>query len=101
MKRIFVLVVVFAISLLAAAQTEKMADAQHVPTLPQLQKMISRFAPTEMKVDTSGLSAGDRKAIAKLIEASRLVDLIQLEQRWSNNEGLYNKLRKETTPLGK
>ncbi|MCU1285140.1 MAG: hypothetical protein JWO13_1490 [Acidobacteriales bacterium] len=101
MKKIVVVLVVFAISLVASAQTEKKANSKQLPTLPQLQKMMSRYAPTELKVDTSGLSAGDRKAIAKLIEASRIVDQIQLEQRWNNNEALYNKLKKEASPLGK
>jgi hypothetical protein len=47
------------------------------------------------------LSDGDRKAIAKLIEASRLVDDIQLEQRWKGNEALYTQLSKEQSALGK
>ena len=45
-------------------------------SLADLQRMIARFAPTEIRVDTSALSAGDQKALVKLIEASRIVNTI-------------------------
>ena len=35
--------------------------AANVPDLAQLQKMTARFAPTEMNVDLSKLSAGDQQ----------------------------------------
>ena len=50
--------------------------------------MIARFAPTEMRADVSKLSPGDRKALAKLIEASRILDDIFLKQLWSGNQAL-------------
>ncbi|MBA5686534.1 dipeptidyl-peptidase 3 family protein [Rugamonas apoptosis] len=67
----------------------------------ELNKMTARFAPVELKADTSKLSAGDRKAIAKLVEAAKLVDVLQLRQRWASNEALWAALQKDTTPLGK
>ena len=76
-------------------------SAEPIPDLPQLNKMIARFAPSEMRVDISGLSPGDRKALVKLIEASRLLDELFLEQIWSGNRSLHSKLRQDTTPLGK
>src|SRR5690348_4398538 len=75
--------------------------AADVPDLPQLQKMIARFAPTEIRVDVSKLTAGDRQALAKLVEASRVLDDIFLQQLWEGNKPLYAKLQRETTPLGK
>ena len=42
-----------------------------IPDLAQLDKMIARFAPTELRADVSKLSPGDRQALVKLIEASR------------------------------
>ena len=75
--------------------------ASKVPDLAQLQKMTARFAPTELKVDVSGLSDGDRKALAKLIEAARLIDPIFMQQYWSGDLALYAKLQKDTSPLGK
>jgi hypothetical protein len=70
-------------------------------TVADLNKMTQRFAPVELKADTSGLSAGDRKAIAKLIEAAQIVDTLQLRQRWEGNEALWAALQKDTSPLGK
>jgi hypothetical protein len=67
----------------------------------QLNKMSQRYAPVALTADTSQLSAGDKKAIAKLIEAAKIVDVLQLRQRWSGNEALWAALQKDTTPLGK
>jgi hypothetical protein len=70
-------------------------------SLAELQKMTARFAPVELRVDTSKLSPGDRAALAQLIEASRIVNRIFLQQIWTGNLALERKLRADTTPLGK
>ena len=67
----------------------------------ELERMIARFAPTELRVDTSALSAGDRKALGKLIEASRVIDDIFLTQLWSGNHELLHKLERDKSPAGK
>jgi len=78
-----------------------LAVTAEVPDLAQLNKMIAQFAPTELRADVAKLSPGDRQSLAKLIEASRLLDDIFLQQLWSGNEALYAKLGHEGTPLGK
>jgi hypothetical protein len=81
---------------------EPAAPAVAAPaTVTQLQAMAKRFAPVDLTADTSTLSAGDRVAIARLIEAAKIVDTLQLRQRWSGNEALWAALQKDTTPLGK
>jgi hypothetical protein len=75
--------------------------ASNSPDLAQLDKMIARFAPTELRADISKLSPADRAALAKLIEASRLLNDIFLKQMWSGNVDLYEKLKRDPTPLGK
>jgi len=72
-----------------------------IPDLSQLDKMIARFKPTELRVDVSKLSAGDRQALPKLVEAARVLNDIFLTQMWSGNHALYAKLRRDTTALGK
>ena len=62
--------------------------------------MIARFAPTPLRADTSKLTPGDRQALAKLVEASRVLNEIFLQQLWSGNQALYAKLKQNTTPLG-
>lgn len=71
-----------------------------MPDLAQLKKMSAQFAPIDLKRDESGLSAGDRKALPKLIEAARAMDSLFLEQLWAGNRALYDKLQKDATPLG-
>src|SRR5260370_39666136 len=89
MKKIFLLVPMLALS------------ALNIPDLAQLQRMTARFAPTELRADVSGLSPGDRKALAKLIQASQVLNDIFLNQLWSGNQALYAKLKRDTSPLGK
>ncbi|HEY6273658.1 MAG TPA: hypothetical protein VIX19_16885 [Terriglobales bacterium] len=76
------------------------AAAQTVPDAAELDRMASRFAPTPLEVDTSTLSAGDKQALVKLIEASRIVNTLFMEQLWSGNLSLYKKLQQDKTPLG-
>jgi len=71
-----------------------------MPDLAQLQKMAARFTPTPIRVDTSRLSAGDRQALVKMIQASRTLNQIFMKQLWSGNLALYAQLQKDTTPLG-
>lgn len=72
-----------------------------VPDLAELNRMIARFAPAELKVDTSRLSAGDKQALARLIEAARVLDHLFLNQKWSGNAALHSRLEKDTSALGK
>jgi len=78
-----------------------LAATQTMPDLAQLEKMTARFAPTELRADISKLAPRDRQALVKLIEASRILNDIFLQQLWSGNEALYAKLQRDTTPLGK
>jgi hypothetical protein len=72
-----------------------------MPDLNQLHQMTARFAPVKIKYDTSKLSAGDKKALAKLIEAAKILNTVFMDQLWSGNRDLYAQLQKDTTPLGK
>jgi hypothetical protein len=83
----------------AFAQSEKMT-AQDA-TAAELKKMAARFAPVDLRADISHLSAGDRAALRKLLEAAKVVDTLQLRQRWEHNEKLNAPLQKDTTPLGR
>lgn len=69
-------------------------------TAQQLTAMSARYAPVELTADVTHLSFGDRLAIAKLVEAAKLVDVLQLRQRWSGNEALWTALKKDKSTLG-
>lgn len=87
--------------LLGAGTATAAVVGPRVATLSELDVMARRYAPVDLAADVSALSAGDRAAIAKLIEAAKIVDVLQLRQRWSGNEALWNVLKKDTTALGK
>jgi hypothetical protein len=87
--------------LLLAAGTAVAAAGPHVATIAELDVMAKRYAPVELSADVSALSRGDRAAIVKLIEAAKIIDVLQLRQRWAGNEVLWNVLKKDTTALGK
>src|ERR1035441_9922718 len=78
-----------------------LAAAAVMPDLNQLTQMSARFAPVTLKYDAAGLSAGDRQALPKLVEAARVLNHLFLDQLWSGNRELYAKLLRDTTPLGK
>ncbi len=75
--------------------------AATIPDLAELNRMIARFAPAELKVDTSALAAGDKQALQKLIEAAHVIDGLFLTQRWSGNAALRAQLQKDSSALGK
>ncbi len=88
-------------TLMATAQnTPKSPAPPSSPDLNELNRMAARFAPAPLEVDLSGFSAGDKKALAKLIEAGRIVNHIFMQQLWSGDLALYQKLEQDKSPLG-
>ena len=72
------------------------------PQLVELQKKQARFAPVELHVDSSKLEPADQQALAKLVEAAKVIDeLFRNEQVWSGNRALREKLAADTSELGK
>lgn len=78
------------------------ASAAEVP-LPnetELRAMTARFAPVVVKVDISALPANEKLALAKMVEAARIMDTLFLRQVAPNNETVLNRLLEMETPLG-
>lgn len=69
-------------------------------TADNLDRMASRFARVDLRVDTTQLTPADRKALVKLIEASRVINHVFLGQIWSGNAALLEKLKQDHSPLG-
>src|SRR5581483_1662159 len=76
-------------------------SANGFPDAAHLKQMIARFALTPLEVNVSGLSAGDKQALSKLIEASRVINDIFLTQLWSGNHAELAKLEKDSSSLGR
>ena len=71
-----------------------------VPDEARLRAMTARFAPVAIGADISALPEAERRALAKTIEAARLVDAIFLRQVWAGNESLLLELLGDRSPLG-
>jgi hypothetical protein len=83
-----------------SAKSQSKATAGQFPNAAELNKMTARFAPTPLKVDISHLSAGDKQALAKLIEAGRIYNDIFMDQLWSGDRALYHKLQGDKSAVG-
>ena len=68
---------------------------------PELERKIARFAPTTLTADTSKLSAKDRQALEKIIEAAKWLDPLFRRQVWSGNEALEKKLMADKSAVGR
>jgi hypothetical protein len=62
--------------------------------------MADRFAPTDLTVDLSRLSPSDRLVLARLVEASKVIDALFLRQVWDGNEAMLLDLIRDRTPEG-
>jgi hypothetical protein len=97
MRRIFLASVLIMTTCIA----QETATSTSVPDLAELKTMSARFAPTPLQVDTSKLSAGDRKALVQLVQAARIVNHIFMNQFWSGDVALYQKLQQDKSALGR
>ncbi len=84
-----------------SAQQAAKANQSSLPNAAQLRQMIARFAPTRLDVNPAKLSSGDQQALAKLIQASRVINHIFMNQLWSGNLAELAKLEKDSSPLGR
>jgi hypothetical protein len=85
--------------LAAAATLAAQGDA--LPNTVKLQSMTARFAPTEITADLSKLSPTDRQVLAKLVEASKILDELFLRQVWAGNDSMLLDLSQDQTPEGR
>ena len=76
------------------------ASAYPAPDTADLKRMSARFAPTELRVDLSHLSAGDRTALAELVRAARILDDVFIDQLWSGGHAELAKLKQDHSDLG-
>src|SRR5262245_22156114 len=88
-------------AVLVAATAVLAAQEPRMPATADLQRMAARFAPTEITADVSRLSPNDRRVLAKLVEASKIIDALFLRQVWSGNEAMLLNLAADQTPEGR
>ncbi|MGH9143547.1 MAG: dipeptidyl-peptidase 3 family protein, partial [Vicinamibacterales bacterium] len=86
---------VCAAAVLVRAQEARMPDTQ------ALQQMAARFAPTDISADLSTVSDPDRRVLARLVEASKIVDGLFLRQVWAGNDAMLADLARDPSPDGR
>ena len=57
--------------------------------------MTARFAPADIRADMSALPENERKALARLVDAARLMDSLFLRQVWAGNDAMLQGLSRE------
>ena len=86
---------------IVAASVAVGAQTPSAPGVDQLKNMSARFAPVEISADGSKLPANERQALAKLVEAAKVMDTLFLRQVWAGNETMLLGLLQDTSPLGR
>jgi hypothetical protein len=87
--------------LTTASLLAQTAEKTQLPDAAKLEQMSARFAPTEIAADLSRLSPNDRKALAKLVEASQIIDGIFLRQAWAGNPSMLLDLAGDQSAEGR
>jgi hypothetical protein len=93
-----------ALALLLAASASAapaIPSAAKLPDAAALRKLDAQYAPVDLVVDVSRLPEGERRALALLVEASRVVDGLFLRQQWAGAEGMLLALLDDPSPLGR
>ena len=70
------------------------------PGAARIEVMAARYAPVDIGADLSGLPGDERKALARLVRAGRVMDALFLRQVWSGNGAVLFDLLADGTPLG-
>ena len=78
-----------------------MAQGGTVSEATRLQQMTARFAPTDIRVDLTKIAPNDRKVLAKLVEASKIMDALFLRQVWVGNEAMMIDLARDDSATGR
>ncbi|MFP2910846.1 dipeptidyl-peptidase 3 family protein, partial [Pyxidicoccus sp. 3LFB2] len=89
-----------AVLLSGAASAAEKTPAR-IPDAAELQRMTARFAPVELRVDLKALPDHEKRALGKLVQASKLMDALFLRQRWAGNDTLLLDLLRDDSPLGR
>ena len=80
MRRLLTFLLVSTIMATAQKTPAPSSAETSTPNAEELNQMAARFAPAPLEVDLSSLSAGDKKALAKLIETGRIVNHLFMQQ---------------------
>jgi hypothetical protein len=98
MRNLFLLLagLIAVSSPLASTATENSS-----PDEAKLRQMTARFAPVDIKVETSHLPANEQLALHKMIDAAKILDAVFLRQVAPLNPTYLSTLIRDDSPLGR
>ena len=88
-------------TLATTVSSEEPKPSSPLPDAARLEAMAARFAPVPIGTDISKLPPNERQALARLVEAARILDPLFVRQSWAGSEALLMQLLADTTPLGR
>lgn len=98
MRKLFVLL--GGLLALSSSSVARVAETSF-PDETKLKQMTARFAPVDIKVDTSYLPANEQLALSKLIAASKILDALFLRQVAPLNPSYLSALIRDDSSLGR
>jgi hypothetical protein len=99
MKHVPILHVIALTAAVAATGVSPVAqEKKSAAATATLQTQIARFAPVDIGADVASLPENERKALAKLVDAARIMDSLFLKQAWVGNDAMLQDLARGTTP---
>jgi len=90
----------FVSALLFTAAVAPATEAP-LPNEAELRAMTARFAPVTVKADISALPANEKLALAKMVEAAKIIDALYLRQVAPLTPTYLAQLATDDSPLGR
>jgi hypothetical protein len=84
-----------------AASVAVSAQNSAAPNADQLKAKTARFAAVDLSADITKLPANERQALARLVDAAKVMDTLFLRQVWAGNETMLLSLLQDTSELGR
>jgi hypothetical protein len=86
---------------IVAASVALGAQNSAAPNVDQLKAKTARFATVDLSADITKLPANEREALARLVDAAKVMDTLFLRQVWAGNETMLLSLLQDTSELGR
>jgi len=74
---------------------DSVQTAEALPSARQVATMAARFVPADIRADVAALPESERRALARLVDAARLMDSLFLRQVWAGNDAMLQELSHE------
>jgi hypothetical protein len=75
--------------------------AENLPDAATLARLNARLAPVDLVADVDRLPPAERAALAKIVEAAKVMDGLFLRQVWAGNETVLAELVRDNSNLGR